>query len=95
MLTGEHIRVAREGAVGVLTIDRRERMNALDVQTAQDLRRAALGLARDEAVRCVVLAGVDGVFCTGADLKYVRAGGVPDEVGYLTPGAREQPPGFG
>ena len=49
----KHIRVEREGAVGILTIARRERLNSLDVETAQDFRRAGLQLARDREVRAV------------------------------------------
>ena len=30
----------RDGAVGLITIDRRERFNSLDVETAQDFRKA-------------------------------------------------------
>jgi 2-(1,2-epoxy-1,2-dihydrophenyl)acetyl-CoA isomerase len=90
-----HIRVERDGGVGVLTIDRRERFNSLDVETAQDLRKAGLQLARDEAVRAVVVRGAGGVFCSGADLKYIRAGGDADDLGYLSPAAREVPKGYG
>lgn len=81
------IREERIGAVGVISIDRPERFNALDVRTAQDLRRAGLRMARDGAVRAVVLRGRPGVFCSGVDLAYVRAGGDPAELGYLAPGA--------
>jgi 2-(1,2-epoxy-1,2-dihydrophenyl)acetyl-CoA isomerase len=97
MLSGDmrHIRIEHEGAVGILTIDRPERFNSLDVETAQDLRKAGLQLARDEDVRAVVLKGVGGAFCTGADLKYIRAGGEPDDLGYLSPAAREVPKGYG
>ncbi|HTR50406.1 MAG TPA: enoyl-CoA hydratase/isomerase family protein [Kofleriaceae bacterium] len=80
---GNHIRVERDGAVGILTIARRERFNSLDVETAQDLRKAGLALARDRAVRAVVLRGDGGVFCSGADLKYIARGG-NDDVTYLT-----------
>ncbi len=75
----------RDGAVGLITIDRRERFNALDVETAQDLRKAGLQYARDGGVRAVVIRGSGGVFCSGADLKYIRAGGEPRELGYLQP----------
>ncbi len=78
-----HTRVA--DAIGTIVIDRRERLNALDVATARDLRRAALRLARDEAVRVVVLAGAGGAFCSGADLRYVRAGGDDADLAYLAP----------
>ncbi len=53
-----HIRVEHHGAVGVLTIARRERFNSLDVETAQDLRKAGLQLARDREVRAVILRGM-------------------------------------
>ena len=82
-----HIRIERHGAVGVLTIARRERFNSLDVETAQDLRKAGLQLARDREVRAVILRGDGGVFCSGADLKYI-AGGGDDSVAYLSPDAR-------
>jgi 2-(1,2-epoxy-1,2-dihydrophenyl)acetyl-CoA isomerase len=78
------IRTERDGAVGILTMERRDRFNALDVKMAQDLRKAGLQLARDAAVRCLVLRGYPGVFCSGADLKYIRAGGVEDELRFLS-----------
>ncbi len=82
-----HVRIERHGAVGVLTIARRERFNSLDVETAQDLRKAGLQLSRDREVRAVVLRGDGGVFCSGADLKYIGRGG-DDSVAYLSPDAR-------
>lgn len=90
----KHIRLEKDGAVGFLTIDRKERFNALDVATAQDFRSAGLKLARDPAVRCMVVRGLPGVFCTGADLKYIRAGGVEDELHFLAE-SRPVPGGFG
>jgi 2-(1,2-epoxy-1,2-dihydrophenyl)acetyl-CoA isomerase len=65
------------------------------VQTARDLRKAGLGLARDEGVRCLVVRGVGGVFCSGADLKYIRAGGDSADLGYLSPEARGPTTGYG
>ncbi len=94
-LATDHIRTRIEGAVGHITIDRAERFNSLDVRTAQDLRHAGLAMARDEGVRVVVLSGVNGVFCSGADLKYIRAGGEAEDLAYLSPDARETPSGYG
>ena len=91
----EHIRTRVEEAIGYITIERPARFNALDVRTAQDLRRAGLMMARDTSVRVVVLSGVNGVFCSGADLKYIRAGGEAEDLAYLSPGARETPQGYG
>jgi 2-(1,2-epoxy-1,2-dihydrophenyl)acetyl-CoA isomerase len=81
----EHIRIATEGAVGIITMDRPERFNAMDVAMAQDFRKAGLQLARDETIRCVLLRGVPGVFASGADLKYVRERGASADTGYLHP----------
>ena len=88
------IRVEKDGAVGVLTMDRKERFNALDVRMAEDLRKAGLQLARDAEVRCMVVRGYPGVFCSGADLKYIRAGGVEEELKFLSE-TRRVAPGFG
>jgi 2-(1,2-epoxy-1,2-dihydrophenyl)acetyl-CoA isomerase len=90
-----HISLGREGAVGILTIDRRERFNAMDVAMAQDFRRAGIQLAREEGVRCVVVRGTGGVFCSGADLKYIRARGSETDFGYLRPDGAGAAPGYG
>jgi 2-(1,2-epoxy-1,2-dihydrophenyl)acetyl-CoA isomerase len=89
-----HIHTARHNSVGTITLDRPERFNALDVATARDLRHAGLEMARDPEIRCVVLQGSGGIFCSGADLKYIRAGGDQDDLGYLKQG-RQNPTGYG
>ena len=91
----DHIQVTRDGAVGIITIDRRERFNSLDVATAQDFRKAGLQLARDESARCVVIRGAGGVFCSGADLKYIRGLGDERDFGYLQPEGVGPAAGFG
>jgi 2-(1,2-epoxy-1,2-dihydrophenyl)acetyl-CoA isomerase len=79
------IRMTRDGAVGTITIDRRDRFNSLDVDTAQEFRKAGLQFARDAEVRSVVIRGEGGVFCSGADLKYIREKGDAADFGYLQP----------
>ena len=91
----QHIQTTVDGAVGWITINRPERFNSLDVRTAQDLRHAGLTMARNSEVRVVILTGVTGVFCSGADLKYIRAGGEAEDLTYLSPEARETPAGYG
>src|SRR4051812_28448690 len=91
----DHVRIDRDGAVGIITIDRPARFNSLDVSTARDLRRAGLQMARDESVRAVVLCGTGGAFCSGADFKYIANGGEAEDLAYLTPAARDVPAGFG
>jgi 2-(1,2-epoxy-1,2-dihydrophenyl)acetyl-CoA isomerase len=91
----EHIHMERDGAVGVITIDRAERFNSLDVETAQSFRKAGLQYARDADVRAVVVRGLPGVFCSGADLKYIREGGETSDLAYLQPAGREVSGGYG
>ena len=79
-----HIDLRRDGPIGTIAIDRPKRFNALDVRTAQDFRRAGLQLARDAEIRVVVLRGLPGMFCSGADLKFIREGGDVDDLAYLT-----------
>ncbi len=95
MAQRETIRIVREGPVGILIIDRPERFNALDVQTARDLRKAGLQLARDPAVRCAVIRGSHGLFCSGADLKYIRDGGDQEDLTYLRAGDTNTGRGYG
>jgi enoyl-CoA hydratase len=55
--------------VAVVTIDRRERANALDPGTLSDLARAWRRIAEDAAIRCAVLTGAgDQVFSAGMDM---------------------------
>lgn len=64
----EDIRVARDGAVAVVTIDR-PKVNALRAQTMEELARATQELAADETVRAVILTGAgERAFSGGADL---------------------------
>jgi enoyl-CoA hydratase len=66
------IRVEREGAVAIVTIDRQEAMNALDVATLTELRDRLRKLADDDSARVVILTGAgEKAFVAGADIKYM------------------------
>jgi enoyl-CoA hydratase len=66
------IRVDRSDAVAVVTVDRQEALNALDVATLTDLRDRLRELAGDVDVRVVILTGAgEKAFVAGADIKYM------------------------
>ncbi|HVQ24607.1 MAG TPA: enoyl-CoA hydratase/isomerase family protein, partial [Planctomycetota bacterium] len=81
----EPVRSERCGRLGIITLDRPHRCNALDVGMAQSLRAAALALARDEGIGAIVIRGSGGAFCAGVDLGYVRQGGEEQDLAYLRP----------
>ena len=67
-----NVDVARSGAVAVVTIDRPDALNALDVPTLTELRDRLAEVAQDDAVRAVVLTGAgEKAFVAGADIKYM------------------------
>ena len=66
----EKARYERIGAAAVITIDRPECRNAIDLETAQQLRRGYDEFEADEGARVLVLTGAGGAaFCAGFDLK--------------------------
>lgn len=61
--------VERDGAVGVITINRPARLNAVTPATGDTLRSAFLELEADSRIRAVVLTGAGRAFCAGADIS--------------------------
>jgi enoyl-CoA hydratase len=66
------IGVEHEDAVAVVTVNRPDAMNALDLATLTELRDQLREIATDSVTRVVVLTGVgDRAFIAGADIKYM------------------------
>jgi enoyl-CoA hydratase len=65
------VRVQRQGAVSTVFICRPERRNAVDGPTAAALAQAFRDFDADESAAVAVLAGEEGIFCAGADLKAI------------------------
>jgi enoyl-CoA hydratase len=73
------IRVDREDAVALVTVDRQDALNALDVATLTALREELSAIAGDDDVRVVVLTGAgDRAFIAGADIKYMSGLGLEE-----------------
>jgi enoyl-CoA hydratase len=71
------VRVALDGGVATITVDRPEAMNALDVGHAEELRDRLAELAQDDDARVVVLTGAgEKAFIAGADIRYMQSLGV-------------------
>jgi len=63
---------SRREAVSTLTLNRPERLNALDKSLGQALLDALNGVAKDASVRAVVLTGAGRGFCAGGDVNLLR-----------------------
>ena len=65
----EFVTVAREDAIAVVTINRPDKLNALNARVVAELTAAFLGLAASEdPVRCAILTGTGKAFVAGADI---------------------------
>jgi 2-(1,2-epoxy-1,2-dihydrophenyl)acetyl-CoA isomerase len=63
------VRSEIEDGVATITLDRPEALNALTIPMKVELLKAFRAVARDRAVRAVVLTGAGRAFCAGQDLK--------------------------
>ena len=68
------VRYELRDRIAVVTIDRTDVRNAVDVKTAQALADAFRRFDDDEGALVAVLTGAGGYFCAGADLKVVASG---------------------
>lgn len=67
------IDVERSGAAAVVTVNRPDALNALDVEHLEALRERLAEVAVDADVRAVVLTGAgEKAFVAGADIKYMH-----------------------
>lgn len=61
--------IERNGGVAVITLNRPERLNALDVTMTAKLSQALDDIAADRTCRVVILTGAGRGFCAGLDLQ--------------------------
>jgi enoyl-CoA hydratase/carnithine racemase len=90
-MSDEHVLFDRDGHVGVITLNRPERLNALSGRMLEGLSELLVRCDRDRDVRVVVLTGAGRGFCSGLDLKDVAAG-TDDIAGDGTLNINEHPP---
>lgn len=69
----KNIRFEREDKVAILTINRPERKNAIDVETMVELREAVQEIEKGREVLALILTGSgEEAFISGGDLKYFQ-----------------------
>ncbi len=65
--------VERSGGITTLTLNRPDARNAIDLVMRRELVAALDEIEADEAARVLVLTGAGGHFCSGGDVKTMRA----------------------
>jgi len=85
-MSENRLRLERRGAIAILTLDRPDAGNAIDIAMADAILAAALECDTDDAIHCVLLTGAGRMFCTGGDVKAFGEAGpaVPALVSRLT-----------
>jgi enoyl-CoA hydratase/carnithine racemase len=68
-MTYEHILVEAEDGVGIVTLNRPDKLNAMNRQLSSELHDAMKRMDADEAIGCIVIAGAgDRAFSAGGDI---------------------------
>lgn len=73
------IRLSREGAVLVLTLNRPASLNSLSLDTIKQLLIEIRALAHDGNTRALIITGAGRAFCAGWQLDESGVPGLPDE----------------
>jgi enoyl-CoA hydratase len=69
----EHILVDREDGVGIVTLNRPDKLNAMNRKLTSELREAVKEFDHDDAIGCIVIAGAgEKAFSAGGDIHEQR-----------------------
>ena len=68
-MTPTTLTYARDGRIARITLNRPDRLNAIDEAMPRELRAAVEEANRDDAVHVIVLGGAGRTFCAGYDLQ--------------------------
>jgi enoyl-CoA hydratase len=68
----ENILVETRDAVGVITLDRPQALNALCAALIDELAQALDAFEADDAIGCILLTGSEKAFAAGADIKEMQ-----------------------
>jgi len=75
MASEEQFRFELEEGIGIITLNRPERLNAMTWELAQDLVAFLRELRQRDEVRVLVLTGAGRAFCSGGDAEWISGSG--------------------
>lgn len=68
-ITDQFLRFEQRGPIGIVTLDRPDRLNALNLELIEELGSRFTALRDQLEIRVVILRGEGRAFCAGADLN--------------------------
>src|ERR1700755_776520 len=72
-MTYEHIQIEAEDGVGIVTLNRPDKLNAMNRQLSSELHDAVKRMDADEAIGCIVITGAgERAFSAGGDIHEQR-----------------------
>src|ERR1051326_6815479 len=75
----ENILVEKSGAIGIVTLNRPQQLNALSYGLVKETALALEDLDRDREIRVIIVTGGEKVFAARADIKEMGEAGGLDE----------------
>ena len=72
MTEAPRVLTEREGAIGIVRLNRPEKLNAFAGDMRDQIADAIEALGADESIRCLVITGAGRGFCAGADVDYLE-----------------------
>ncbi|KKK45011.1 MAG: putative enoyl-CoA hydratase echA8, partial [Candidatus Lokiarchaeum sp. GC14_75] len=76
----ETILYEKKDKVAVITLNRPERLNAINVQMNSDLKNSLKVAKEDSDVRAIVITGAGKAFCAGADVGEFASGKFTEDI---------------
>lgn len=70
------VKYEKEGKIAIITLNRPERLNAIDLETTEELIRIWIDFRDDDQLWVAILNGEGRSFCAGADVGKMDLGGI-------------------
>ena len=80
----ETIILERKDGVATLTLNRPEKLNAINMKMVEELESVIAEIIKDRDVRVLVITGAGRGFCSGADVSGMAQAAAPIEFRYVT-----------
>ena len=71
-MTLKNLTVEKDGGIAVVTVNRPDALNAINVETMSEIGEAMLGMGTDSDVRVVIVTGAGKAFAAGADIAELQ-----------------------